>query len=161
MKRFDQELLTELRAQAEASTRRRAHHNVHEDYQQAVQRLFICMLPDSYVRPHRHSQPTKWEFFLVVEGHLELLFFNDNGVLQERVSLGPGCDSFGLEIPPNTWHATICKDPVCFVEVKQGPYEVTDDKDFAAWSPAEGEPGVANFMAQMRVLKPGETIDAY
>ena len=62
MKKFDIELLSELRARAEASPRRRAHHNVHDDYQQPVQRLFVCMLPDSYVRPHRHSQDSNGEY---------------------------------------------------------------------------------------------------
>ncbi|MDC8829266.1 WbuC family cupin fold metalloprotein [Alteromonas gilva] len=158
MKRFDRELLSELRAKAEASPRRRAHHNVHEDYQQPVQRLFVCMLPDSYVRPHRHSQPTKWEFFMVVEGCLELLFFDDNGTLTERLALGPQSDVLGVEIPPNTWHATVCHAPVTFVEVKQGPYEVTDDKDFAAWAPKEGETQVPAFLSQLKTLKTGEAV---
>lgn len=158
MKIFDLELLSELRAQAEASPRRRAHHNVHEDYQQPVQRLFVCMLPDSYVRPHRHSQPYKWEFFMVVDGCLELLFFDDEGTLTERMALGPGSDCFGVEIPPNTWHATVCNAPVTFVEVKQGPYEVTDDKDFASWAPAEGDEGVPEFLQQMKLLRPNQTL---
>ena len=158
MKKFDVELLSELRAQAEASPRRRAHHNVHDDYRQPVQRLFVCMLPDSYVRPHRHSQPHKWEFFMVVDGCLELLFFDDYGVLTERLALGPGSDCLGVEIPPNTWHATVCHQPVTFVEVKQGPYEVTDDKDFADWAPAEGDDAVTAFLASMKILRPGNVL---
>lgn len=156
MKTFDQEFLSELRAQAEASPRRRSHHNVHEDYKQAVQRLFVCMLPDSYVRPHRHSQSHKWEFFMVVDGCLELLFFDDEGTLTDRMALGPGSDTLGVEIPPNTWHATVCNAPVTFVEVKQGPYEVTDDKDFAAWAPAEGDDEVPEFLLKLKSLRPGQ-----
>ena len=159
VKKFDLELLTELRAQAEASPRRRAHHNVHEDYEQPVQRLFVCMLPDSYVRPHRHSQSHKWEFFMVVDGCLELLFFDDEGTLTERMALGPGSDCFGVEIPPGTWHATVCNAPVTFMEVKQGPYEVTDDKDFARWAPAEGNENVPAFLNKLKKLRPGYTID--
>ncbi|GGF63474.1 WbuC family cupin fold metalloprotein [Alteromonas lipolytica] len=158
MKKFDLELLSELRAQAEASPRRRAHHNVHEDYQQVVQRLFVCMLPDSYVRPHRHSDAHKWEFFMVVDGCLELLFFDDAGTLTERLALGPGSDCLGVEIPPNTWHATVCHAPVTFVEVKQGPYEQTGDKDFAAWAPVEGDEAVPRFLENMKVLRPGYSL---
>ncbi|WP_370165003.1 WbuC family cupin fold metalloprotein [Marisediminitalea sp.] len=156
VQRFDQEMIAEMRAQAEASPRRRAHKNIHSDYQQPVQRLFVSMLPDSYVRPHRHSQPTKWEFFLVIEGMLELLFFDEQGELTERIALSPNSDCFGVEIPPNTWHATVCHAPVTFVEVKQGPYEVSDDKDFAQWAPAENTDEVPAFLAELKLLRPGE-----
>lgn len=52
-----------LKESAKASPRRRANHNVHKSYEDLVQRLFIAMEPDSYVRPHRHTQQHKWEFF--------------------------------------------------------------------------------------------------
>ena len=51
IKRFDKTLFENLKAQADRSSRRRAHLNVHNNYQDPVQRLFIAMMPDSYVRP--------------------------------------------------------------------------------------------------------------
>lgn len=158
MKRFTKQFTDELTQRAQDSARRRAHHNVHEDYAQPVQRLFVSMLPDSYVRPHRHTSPTKWEFFLVVAGTLDILLFDEQGVLTERIALTAGGDTFGLEIPPNTWHCTVCDAPVTFVEVKQGPYEVMDDKDFASWAPPEGEPEVPSALHALKRLQTGQRL---
>ena len=87
---------------------------------------------------------------MVVEGSLDLLIFDDKATLTRRIRLEAGGDCVGLEIPPNVWHATVCYDPVIFMEVKQGPYEVMDDKGFAHWAPGEGDPGVPQFLKQLK-----------
>ena len=56
--------------------RRRAHLNVHETLDANVQRLFIAIEPDTYMRPHRHQEAHKWEFFLVLTGAIDLLIFD-------------------------------------------------------------------------------------
>lgn len=152
---IDHAKLTQLKHDAQCSPRQRANLNLHTSYSDLVQRLFIAMLPDSYVRPHRHIQAHKWEFFMVVEGSIELLFFDDYATLTQRITLQAGGECTAIEIPPNTWHATVCHAPVVFMEVKQGPYEVTGDKGFAPWAPAEGEAEVANFLAQLKNAKVG------
>ena len=144
-----------LKESAKASPRRRANHNVHKSYEDLVQRLFIAMEPDSYVRPHRHTQQHKWEFFMAVEGSIDLLFFDDNAVLTKRITLSAGGDCVGVEIPPNVWHATVCFEPVVFMEVKQGPYEVMDDKGFASWAPEEGDVAVAPFLEKLKKAELG------
>jgi len=158
--RFDKTLFERLKSQAESSDRRRAHFNVHATYQDVVQRLFIAMMPDSYVRPHRHIQPHKWEFFMVLEGELDILFFDNEreGKLVERITLKAGGDTHGVEIPPNVWHATVCHSPVVFMEVKQGPYEVNDDKGFATWSPEEGSHLVPDFLNALKCASEGEFV---
>lgn len=147
---FNSTQLEALKAQAKISPRRRANLNVHQSYDDKVQRLFIAMYPDSYVRPHRHIQPHKWEFFMVVEGAIDLLFFDNNATLTKRITLEAGGECVGLEIPPNVWHATVCYNPVVFMEVKQGPYEAMDDKGFAAWAPSEGDSSVPQFLEQLK-----------
>ncbi len=158
MKRFDGQLLQELHQRAQLSPRRRAHHNVHEDYHQPVQRLFVSMCRESYVRPHRHSDRNKWEFFLVVQGCVDVLLFNADGQLKERLTLAAGSDCFGVEIPANTWHSVVCSDTATFLEVKQGPYAVADDKDFADWAPNEGDVQVPDFLAALKLLIPGQSV---
>ena len=155
---FDKALFETLKQSAEESPRRRANLNVHKSYTDMVQRLFIAMMPDSYVRPHRHVQSHKWEFFMVVEGELDILFFSDDGDVENRVTLTAGGETSGIEIPPNTWHATVCHSPVVFMEVKQGPYEVTDDKSFASWSPEEGSDQVPNFLASLKQAAVGDSV---
>ena len=108
VKLFDSDVFSSLKRDAELSPRRRANYNVHEHYDDVVQRLFIAMMPDSYVRPHRHTQAHKWEFFMVLEGSIDILFFDDDGCLTKRVTLQAGGECCGLQIPPLTWHATVC-----------------------------------------------------
>ena len=158
--RFDKTLFETLKFQAETSARRRAHFNVHKTYQDVVQRLFIAMMPDSYVRPHRHVQSHKWEFFMVLEGQLDILFFDNEkeGQLVERITLKAGGETSGVEIPPNVWHATVCNSPVVFMEVKQGPYEATDDKGFAPWSPEEGSHLVPQFLNALKRAEEGDLV---
>jgi|TARA_Y100000296_G_scaffold22463_1_gene26565 cupin fold WbuC family metalloprotein len=158
IKYFDKALFSELKQKAAESPRRRANFNVHKSYTDMVQRLFIAMMPDSYVRPHRHVQSHKWEFFMVVEGELDILFFSEDGDVENRVTLTASGDTSGIEIPPNTWHATVCHRPVVFMEVKQGPYEVTGDKGFASWSPEEGSAQVPNFLASLKQAAVGDSV---
>ncbi len=158
IKRFDKATFDTLIEQASKSDRRRAHMNVHGSYEDVVQRLFIAMMPDSYVRPHRHVQAHKWEFFMVLEGELALLFFDDEGKVVERIKLSDNGDCSGVEIPPNVWHATVCHAPVVFMEVKQGPYEATGDKGFASWAPAENEPEVPEFLQALKDVSVGQYV---
>ena len=95
---------------------------------------------------------------MVVEGELDILFFSDDGDVENRVMLTARGETSGIEIPPNTWHATVCHSPVVFMEVKQGPYEVTDDKGFASWSPEEGNDQVPNFLASLKQAAVGDSV---
>ncbi|OJF68850.1 hypothetical protein BK026_08615 [Alteromonas sp. V450] len=157
LKRFDRPLFDALKKRAEQNPRSRANHNIHSSYRDQVQRLFIAMMPDSYVRPHRHQQSHKWEFFMVLEGELELLFFDEHGVLTERLNLEAGGENSGVEIPTNVWHATICRNPVVFMEVKQGPYDESEDKGFASWAPEEGASCVPDFLSSLKNAPVGKS----
>ena len=152
---FDAAFFAEIDRRAENSKRRRANTNLHRDASSLVQRLFISMMPDSYVRPHKHTQAHKWECFLVVSGQLDFLLFDDNGVLTDRVTLSAEGECRGIEIPPGQWHATVCREPVVFFEVKQGPYEVESDKVFADWAPEEADVNVPVFLEALKNLKLG------
>ena len=140
MKRIDQTLLTTLSTQAAASPRKRAHHNLHPQLDDPVQRLCIAMEPGTYVRPHRHMQPETWEILLILSGAVALLIFDDSGKVLERIELATGGDVTAVEIPANTWHAVASlKAGTVVFEVKQGPYAPITEVNYAPWSPADGE----------------------
>ncbi|GGW76893.1 WbuC family cupin fold metalloprotein [Alteromonas halophila] len=157
-RQFDREFTKTLLAKAEKSERRRAHFNVHEDYNEPVHRLYVGMLADSYVRPHRHTDKTKWEFFMVVQGSITLVLFDENARVTDKLSLTAGGECFSVQLPPGTWHATYCEEPVVFFEVKQGPYKPEADKNFAAWAPEEGDDAVVDFLAQLQQSKVGDVL---
>ena len=83
---FDETNLAQLAQDAAASARRRSHILLHEDHQDPVQRLLIGLEPDSYVRPHMHS--VQWEMIVLLRGRLDLLIFDPQAQLVQRLALG-------------------------------------------------------------------------
>lgn len=139
MKRIDRPLLAALSAQAAASPRKRANHNLHPRLDDNVQRLCIAMEPGTYVRPHRHMAPETWEILLVLSGAVALLAFDDDGRVLERTELAAGGAVSAMEIPASAWHAVASLEAGTVVfEVKQGPYAPIAEANYAPWSPAGG-----------------------
>ena len=148
--------LKALAQQAAQSERRRSHLNVHDSLDASVQRLFIATEPDTYMRPHRHPQAHKWEFLMAVQGEIDLLVFNDDGSLAQRESLSATAVR-AVEIPPNTWHAYVCRQSGTIVlEVKEGAYLPTPEEDFGPWTPAEGSADAPAYAQWMRNAQVGE-----
>ena len=143
-----------LAEQARAAPRRRANLNVHASTEANVQRLFVATEPDTYMRPHRHTENHKWEFFAVLRGQLDLLVFSDAGELMHRVTLS-ATTTPAVEIPPGVFHAYVCMQPGTIgLEVKEGAYIPTPEHDFAPWSPGERSADVAGYLAWMRTAQP-------
>lgn len=150
---YTSQTLQDLVTEARAAPRRRAHLNVHKQLDAAVQRLFIATEPDTYMRPHRHPQAHKWEFFVVLKGRIDLLVFDSDGQLASRVPMSPE-QTLAVEVPPNTWHSYVCMQPgTLAIEVKEGAYIPTAETDFAPWSPAEGSEDAAAFVEQLRDMQ--------
>ena len=76
---LDNQMLDGLCQQAERSSRRRQHLNIHSSYQENCQRLFNAIQPDSYIPPHRHSIENKQELLVAIRGSFSLITFDDNG----------------------------------------------------------------------------------
>lgn len=156
---FDAEFFQQLQNQAQQSPRKRSNTNLHQDYNDVVQRMFITLEHDSYVKPHQHSSSEKWECFLMVQGQVAFLIFDDNGYLKHRHILDASGPNKGIEIEPFTWHSVVAlTKQATFFEVKQGPYTQPQDKDFSTWAPNEGEPEVPEFLDKLRQLQPGQSI---
>lgn len=155
IKTYSAEALRDLTRRATETARRRAHLNVHDTLDAPVQRLFIALEPDTYVRPHRHSQPDKWELFVVLDGALDVLIFDAQGGVARCIPLSAVAHR-AVEIAPNTWHSLICRQAGTLAfEVKQGPYTPTDDKDFAPWAPDERSTDAAAYLQRLRDLRTG------
>jgi cupin fold WbuC family metalloprotein len=142
--------LESLSTKAKGEARRRAHLNVHPELDDPVQRLFIALEPDTYIRPHRHAEPPRFEFFVLVRGTVEALTFDDNGAITDRVRMTAG-KATAVEIPPATWHSYLCLESGTVVlEVKEGPYTASTPDNFADWSPQDDPIEIAAFMQAMR-----------
>jgi cupin fold WbuC family metalloprotein len=158
IKTYSSDRLDALKDTAASATRARAHLNVHEELDANVQRLFIATQPDTYMRPHRHREAHKWEFFIVLQGRIDLLVFDELGELQQRVALSAE-QTRAVEVPPRTWHAYVCMAAdTLAMEIKEGEYLPTEEQDFASWSPAENTAQAPAFLAQMRVAQTGDSV---
>ena len=153
VKQIDTPRLDELVKAAQASPRRRANLNLHEELSDPVQRLAIAMQPDTLIRPHRHGHT--WELLWPLRGRFVVLHFDDHGAVTYRAVLGD--ELAVVETAAGQWHAVLSLDDggVIF-EVKHGPYAPIADADFAPWAASDGEPQAAALMAWYRTAKPGE-----
>lgn len=159
LKTIDATLHADMRRNAAESPRGRTHHNFHPTLEDPVQRLCMVMNRGTYVRPHRHTDPGKFELFIALEGRLAALIFDETGKVLARHELAGDGELRAIEIPPETWHAlVVLSDQAWVLEVKPGPYQPTSDKDFAAWAPQEGEPGADEMVARYETARVGDSL---
>lgn len=134
MKQLNPARLDALVREAQASPRRRANCNLHEDLADPVQRLAIAMEPDTVVQVHRH--PLTFELLYPLRGRFVVLHFDEEGTVTGRTVLGEDCQV--QENPAGQWHAVLSLDVggVIF-EVKQGSYCAVGPADTAPWQPGD------------------------
>lgn len=155
MKLITDQEMAELIAAADASPRRRSNRNLHEVPEDPIQRLFVAARRDSYFRAHRH--PGKWEFSLIVRGEFLVFTFDNDGVITQRLHVGPQAAVKAFELPPNIFHTWVpLTDDGVFFEVKAGPYDPQTAAQFAPWAPAEGDPIAPAFVERLLTLNVGE-----
>ncbi|MGV8042657.1 MAG: WbuC family cupin fold metalloprotein [Thermoanaerobaculaceae bacterium] len=150
--------LVDLAARAAAAPRRRANLNLHPELEDPIQRMFNCFQPGTYVRPHHHD-PERWELFVVLRGRLGILTFDSSAAVKGQVVLAPG-GTVAVEIPGGVDHAVVALEPdSVVVEIKPGPFRPLTDKDFAPWSPPEGDPAAPALVeAWSRLTATGEEL---
>ncbi len=144
MEKIDLKLTDSLYEQAVVSLRNRKNLNFHKDEQDPVQRMLNAFGVKTYVQPHVHLNPDKREVFVILTGRLLVFFFDDNGKITDHVILDREAGVFGVEIAPGEWHtATALVEGTVVYEIKDGPYNPLDDKNFALWAPKENDPEAA------------------
>ncbi|MDD2451129.1 MAG: WbuC family cupin fold metalloprotein [Sulfurovum sp.] len=148
---FDQNLFEDLRSKAEASPRKRAHFNLHHSYSEPVQKVLICMLRETYIPPHYHEHTYQTELFIVLQGSVKLILFDENGEIQKEVAMGEGSATSMVEIEPKVIHTIVCESDDAFVlEVKEGPFVEDQSKVFPEWSVKEGDPEAESYLEALR-----------
>jgi cupin fold WbuC family metalloprotein len=154
LKRLGQAELQWLCREAARVPRRRTHQLWHLDHADGVQRLAMALQPGTYVRPHRHADPPKWEALVLLTGKVSLLTFDDEGRVLERLELSHADGAVVIETPAGTWHSLVAieRDSTLF-ELKQGPFAPSE---FAGWAPAEDSPRAPEMVAWLAAALPGD-----
>ncbi len=141
LKQLDQALFNQMAEAARQHPRLRKNHNFHQE-SDLVQRFLNVLQPGTYVRPHRHvrDQPgTGFECFLVLQGAIGLLVMDSSGSIIQQERLEANGRLRGIELAENQFHTLVALEPdTVMFELKQGPYQPTDDKDFLRGFPPEG-----------------------
>ncbi|MCP4176741.1 MAG: WbuC family cupin fold metalloprotein [bacterium] len=160
MKIVDTNLLNELAEKAANSPRKRTHYNLHPDLNDKIHRLCLGVEPGSYVRPHRHLTPEKWELLVILKGKLAVLTFDEHGKVLSRTELDSDGDIKSIELGAGDWHTFAClqKGTVIF-EIKRGPYSRPIENDFASWAPEEGEPRAIELEKIFADVKVGDELN--
>lgn len=118
---IDNELLDEITKKAQESPRLRMNYNLHESLDAKAQRLFNALEPGTILPIHRH--PHTAETYIVLRGHLKVMFYNDKKEIIEEHDLNPLMGRYGVHIPKNQWHTLdVMKSGTVIFEVKDGPY---------------------------------------
>jgi cupin fold WbuC family metalloprotein len=133
VKRLTQELFNTLAEQAQQNARLRQNHNFHE-LPEKVQRFLNVLQPGTYVRPHHHHRQAGvngFEFFIVLQGAIGIVIFDDQKNVIQTEQLTAGGPLCGLELAEGTFHTIVALAPnTVMFELKEGPYVPSTDKDF-------------------------------
>jgi cupin fold WbuC family metalloprotein len=155
MKIVNKKTVSDLLLRAAASPRKRMNHNLHTELADPINRFVNAGVADTYVRPHRH-RIGKWELVSVLQGGLDLVLFTESGTVKSRLAISSENIAVA-EIPGGAWHSFVFQKPSAVIlEVKPGPYEPQDDKEFAEWAPLEGDPNVTSFVRWLEKAERGE-----
>ncbi len=145
MKMLDLSQIIALSEEAKDSPRKRKNFNFHDKDEDSIQRMLNAFGVKTYVQPHVHVNPDKREVFLILSGRLLVIFFDDKGNIIRHVILNREDGVFGVEIDVGEWHtATALSECTVVYEIKDGPYNQKDDKNFASWAPSENDTEAVN-----------------
>jgi cupin fold WbuC family metalloprotein len=150
---IDKDLLDPVLKTASGSERKRFNYNFHKTLDDTLHRMLNVLKLGTYVRPHKHQKPDKREAFIILEGKVAVLEFDDIGNLDQFTILDRKNRVYGCEIAPGVWHSIICmEDNSVIYEIKDGPYLASTDKNFASWSPEEGSPEAKEYLEKLLSL---------
>jgi len=134
---FSDDIVVRL-GEGSAKTRRgRMRFCAHQSLDDSLHEMLIALNLHTYIRPHRHAR--KSESVHVVKGFGDLLRFNDAGLLQEVLRIGPygsGCCFYYRMAAPQYHMLLVRSDTLVVHETTNGPF-CPADTEFAPWAPAE------------------------
>lgn len=140
-----------LRKEVPASSRGRVRLCTHKVNEDRMHEMFISFDGSNYVRPSWHVG--KDESLHVLEGDADYFFFDPQGRVTDRVSLGAYRSGyqFYCRIPAMAEHALLIRSSGIEIhETTVGPFK-REDTVFSPWSPAETDTaGVSRFLDGLR-----------
>lgn len=144
---INQELIEQTLEQAKVNPRHRQIFRFHK-LKEPIQRMLNALLPDSYARPHFHSD--KPEVFIVLKGKIAAINFDKKGKIIKKEIIKNSGPNFGVEFKPKEWHSIVALMPSVVYEIKKGPYNKKTDKIFAKWAPEENAKEGQEYLRELK-----------
>ena len=116
---------------------------VHKNISDNIHEMLIVLDKKTYIRPDKHLN--KSESLLVIDGHADAIFFNEDGTIKEVLKLGAynSGDIFYYRMDEPIYHTLLIRSDVfIFKEVTKGPL-IESDTISASWSPSEKKTALA------------------
>ena len=96
-------------------------NNLHDSLEAKAQRLMNAMEPGTDLPIHRHTHTA--ETYFVLRGRINVLYYGEDGQLEESRELDPLKGCYGVQIPIGQWHTIeVLESGTVIFEVKDGPY---------------------------------------
>lgn len=150
--RVQAEDIARLKSMATASPLRRARICAHMSVEDAIQEMLIVHARGVYVIPHRH--PDKCISMVSVEGECDMVFFNDDGGVNNVVrlgALGTGGVVFQRIINPPFYSLIPRSEHFVLLETINGPFRPEHNVS-APWAPKEADREAAQkYMTSLKV----------
>lgn len=123
-----QTIIDDVSSKAKVSPRLRMNYNLHESFEDSVQRMFNALEPGTVIPIARH--PYSSETLIMLRGKIRVLIYDDNKNVIEDVVIASNSANFGYHIPKGTWHRVESLEvgTVCF-ETREGPYSPVAEED--------------------------------
>lgn len=125
-----EQLLDNLTDQAKNSPRLRMAMDLRNTPEDKSQRMLNALEPGTVMPIHRHHESS--ETVVLIRGKIEWVFYDDNGIESERVTLDANGDLRMINVERDRWHSLICleENSVLF-ESKNGAYHpLAEDEIF-------------------------------
>ena len=116
-----------LKQMAQESELLRARYCLHRSHNDGVQEMVIALLKGSQVPVHRHAG--KSESYHMIEGLIEVLFYDNQGNRTDVIKLGPQDSGlpFIYRLAPGVWHTVrVLSECAVIHETTTGPFREND-----------------------------------
>lgn len=139
-----------LRNAVRNTSKRRARINAHPDSADELHEMIIAIERGSYIRPHIH--PNKSESFHIVEGAVDLVFFDEAGEIIRVLPLAApgGTEAFYYRMSRPFYHTLIIRSDILIVhEITNGPF-LPEATVFGSFAPPDTDVvAVARYQADL------------
>ena len=121
---IDSPMYSRVKTLAEESPNKRARICIHKNHDSLIQEMLIAVCKGSVIPLHRQNTPLE-KSYVVMEGEMDVCFYDDAGDLSKRVKMGSVGSGrvISLRFPADQWtEIEVLNDSVVYYEYIQGPY---------------------------------------